>query len=37
MAQNVSLQDGDVVYVPRTAIGDINEFILNTTIRILEF
>ncbi|RZB30186.1 MAG: polysaccharide biosynthesis/export protein [Desulfobacteraceae bacterium Eth-SRB1] len=31
MAQNVSLQNGDVVYVPRTAIGDINEFILNTT------
>jgi polysaccharide export outer membrane protein len=31
MAQNVSLQDGDVVYVPRTAIGDLNEFILNTT------
>ena len=31
MAQNISLQDGDVVYVPRTAIGDINEFILNTT------
>jgi polysaccharide export outer membrane protein len=31
MAQNITLQDGDVVYVPRTAIGDINEFILNTT------
>ncbi|MDO9529346.1 MAG: polysaccharide biosynthesis/export family protein [Syntrophales bacterium] len=31
IAQNVSLQNGDVVYVPRTAIGDINEFILNTT------
>ena len=31
MAQNISLQDGDVIYVPRTAIGDINEFILNTT------
>ena len=31
MAQNVSLQDGDVIYVPRTAIGDLNEFILNTT------
>ncbi len=31
IAQNVSLQNGDVVYVPRTAIGDINEFIVNTT------
>jgi len=31
IAQNVSLQNGDVVYVPRTAIGDVNEFILNTT------
>lgn len=31
MAQNVPLQNGDVVYVPRTAIGDINEFIVNTT------
>lgn len=31
MAQNIPLQDGDVVYVPRTAIGDINEFIVNTT------
>ena len=31
MAQNISLQNGDVVYVPRTAIGDINEFIINTT------
>lgn len=30
IAQNISLQDGDVVYVPRTAIGDINEFIINT-------
>jgi len=30
MAQNVSLQNGDVVYVPRTAIGDLNEFIANT-------
>jgi len=30
LAQNISLQDGDVVYVPRTAIGDINEFIANT-------
>lgn len=31
IAQNVSLQNGDVVYVPRTVIGDINEFIVNTT------
>jgi len=31
LAQNVKLQDGDVVYVPRQVIGDINEFILNTT------
>lgn len=30
IAQNISLQDGDVVYVPRTAIGDINEFVANT-------
>jgi len=30
MAQNISLQNGDVVYVPRTPIGDINEFIANT-------
>lgn len=31
MAQNISLQDGDVIYVPRTAIGNLNEFIVNTT------
>lgn len=31
MAQNIPLKDGDVVYVPRTVIGDINEFIVNTT------
>lgn len=31
LAQNVPLQNGDVVYVPRTVIGDINEFIVNTT------
>jgi len=30
LAQNISLKDGDVVYVPRTAIGDINQFIANT-------
>ena len=28
--QNISLKDGDVVYIPRNAIGDINEFIINT-------
>jgi protein involved in polysaccharide export with SLBB domain len=28
--QNITLKDGDVVYVPRTVIGDINEFIANT-------
>jgi protein involved in polysaccharide export with SLBB domain len=27
LAQNVRLKDGDVVYVPRSVIGDINEFI----------
>lgn len=31
ISQNIPLIDGDVVYVPRTVIGDINEFILNTT------
>ena len=31
IAQNVSLKNGDVVYVPRTIIGDINEFIVKTT------
>jgi protein involved in polysaccharide export with SLBB domain len=31
LRQNVMLIDGDVVYVPRTAIGDVNEFIINTT------
>ncbi len=29
LAQNVSLQDGDLVYIPRMVIGDINEFINN--------
>jgi protein involved in polysaccharide export with SLBB domain len=27
MSQNIPLQDGDLVYVPRMLIGDINEFI----------
>ncbi|MBU4345112.1 MAG: polysaccharide biosynthesis/export family protein [Desulfobacteraceae bacterium] len=31
MAQNIALLDGDVIYVPRTAIGDLNEFIVNST------
>ncbi|MDI6687269.1 MAG: polysaccharide biosynthesis/export family protein [Desulfobacterales bacterium] len=31
ITQNITLQDGDVVYVPRTLIGDLNEFIVNTT------
>jgi polysaccharide export outer membrane protein len=31
LSQNLQLMDGDVVYVPRTTIGDVNEFILNTT------
>ncbi|MDI9569816.1 MAG: polysaccharide biosynthesis/export family protein [Pseudomonadota bacterium] len=31
LAQNIKLQSGDVVYVPRMFIGDINEFIANTT------
>ena len=31
MSQNVRLKRGDVVYVPRMAIGDVNEFITNTT------
>ena len=29
MSQNIDLQDGDLVYVPRMVIGDINEFIAN--------
>jgi protein involved in polysaccharide export with SLBB domain len=29
LTQNVPLQDGDLVYVPRSVIGDINEFIAN--------
>ena len=31
LSQNIKLKDGDVVYVPRRIIGDINEFVLNTT------
>jgi len=29
LSQNVKLKDGDVIYVPRKVIGDINEFIAN--------
>jgi len=36
IAQNISLEDGDVVYVPRTPIGDMNEFIANT-VPLLEY
>ncbi|MFB3925661.1 MAG: polysaccharide biosynthesis/export family protein [Syntrophales bacterium] len=36
LAQNIPLLDGDVVYIPRTAIGDINEFIVNT-VPLLDF
>lgn len=31
LEENIKLQSGDVVYVPRMLIGDINEFIVNTT------
>lgn len=31
LAQNIALKDGDLVYVPRMVIGDINEWISNTT------
>ncbi|MFH1490783.1 MAG: polysaccharide biosynthesis/export family protein [Pseudomonadota bacterium] len=30
LAQNVTLKDGDLVYVPRMVIGDINDWIANT-------
>jgi len=36
MSQNVQLRDGDVVYVPRRTIGDVNEFITNT-VPLLEY
>ena len=28
--QNIPLIDGDIVYVPRSIIGDVNEFVINT-------
>ncbi len=31
LSQNIRLKDGDVIYVPRSTIGDINEFIANIT------
>ncbi len=31
LAQNIRLKDGDVIYVPRSVIGDVNEFIDNLT------
>jgi len=31
LSQNIKLKDGDLVYVPRRAIGDLNEFLANTT------
>ena len=36
LAQNVTLKDRDLVYVPRMLIGDINDWIANTT-PLLEF
>ena len=30
LAQNTSLEDGDLIYVPRMLIGDINDWIANT-------
>jgi len=34
--QNIPLIDGDIVYVPRSTIGDINEFIINS-VPLLEY
>ncbi|HEX9911254.1 MAG TPA: hypothetical protein VGA86_10230, partial [Desulfatiglandales bacterium] len=31
ISQNVRLRDGDLVYVPRMLIGDINDWIINMT------
>lgn len=31
LSQNIRLKDGDVIYVPRSVIGDVNEFIDNIT------
>mgnify|MGYP000017524364 CR=1 FL=1 len=31
MSQNIKLEDGDLIYIPRTKIGDINEWIAKNT------
>jgi polysaccharide export outer membrane protein len=31
LTQNVRLKDGDLVYVPRMLIGDVNDWIINIT------
>lgn len=31
LTQNIRLKDGDLIYVPRSVIGDVNEFIENIT------
>ena len=31
LSQNIPLEDGDLIYVPRMLIGDINDWIANTT------
>ncbi|MFH1123673.1 MAG: polysaccharide biosynthesis/export family protein [Pseudomonadota bacterium] len=31
LSQNIRLEDGDLIYVPRMLIGDINDWIANTT------
>jgi phage pi2 protein 07 len=31
LSQNIRLENGDLVYVPRMLIGDINDWIANTT------
>ena len=36
LSQNVKLQDGDLVYVPRMLIGDIDEWI-SITMPLLDF
>jgi protein involved in polysaccharide export with SLBB domain len=36
ISENVELENGDVVYVPRSIIGDVNEFIKNT-VPLLEY
>jgi hypothetical protein len=36
LSQNISLEDGDLVYVPRQRIGDINEWI-GLNLKLLDF